>query len=321
MTIDNVSSGELTVECGVPQGSVLGPKLFLLYINDITEVSDLLKFILFADDTTILCSHSDINSLILTLNHELQKLYDWFAANKLSLNISKTNYMIFNGAPGYDTTPPLTINGSAIERVKVSKFLGLHVDDKLSWKSHINTVQSKLSRTLPAMYHARPFVNDSTLRTIYNALFLPHLSYCSEIWGNTYISSLSKIITTQKKAIRLVCRTGKYTPSTPLFKKLNLLKFTDLVEFKTSLVMHKAFNLNLPPNNQKYFQLRETMYATKHRNKFTQKPHRTNGKSFSLSIKGVKIWNSLDCTLTSIFSHPIFKRTLKKKILDSYQVD
>jgi len=316
--IDNTKSEELNVECGVPQGSVLGPKLFLLYINDIIKVSDLLKFILFADDTTILCSDSDIASLTTKVNRELDKLFNWFAANKLSLNIAKTNYMIFNGGTESNITHPITINNTAIEKVKVSKFLGVLVDDKVSWKPHILSVQSKLSKTLAAMYHARPMANDNTMRTIYNALFLPHLSYCAEIWGNTYSSNLSKIKTTQKKAIRLICRSGKFSHTTPLFKQLNLLKFTDVVEFKTSLVMHKAFHSNLPPNNQKFFQKRVSKYPTKHKNKLDVKKHRTTGKSFTMSITGVKVWNSLDITLTDIISHARFKTSLKKRILATY---
>jgi hypothetical protein len=317
--IDNISSEKLFVECGVPQGSVLGPKLFLLYINDITKVSDLLRFILFADDTTILYSDSDLANLVLTVNQELSKLCAWFASNKLSLNIAKTNYMIFHRGAMPTVNQPITINDTPIERVEVSKFLGILVDDKVSWKPHIQNVQSKLSRTLAGMYHARPFVSDSTMTTIYNALFLPHLSYCAEIWGNTYNSSLSKIIITQKKAVRLICRSDKFTRSNPLFGKLNLLKFRDLVEFKTLLVMHKAFYETLPLNNQRYFNKRVSVYSSKRRNKFAIRKHRTNSKSFSMSITGVKLWNSLDDAITDISCFAHFKSCLRKRIVAFYK--
>lgn len=202
--IDGTKSDQSIIKCGVPQGSVLGPKLFLIYINDIGNVSDFLKFILFADDTTILCSHENIFRLIEILNIELEKLYHWFSANKLTLNIKKTNYILFNLNNRDSTTFNLKINGLEILQVSATKFLGITVDEKLTWKNHINNVLKKLSRASNIIFHTRKLINERTARTIYCSIYLPHLTYCAEIWGNTYMSNLTKIITSQKKAIRTI---------------------------------------------------------------------------------------------------------------------
>ena len=123
---DNCNSDLKNIVCGVPQGSILGPLLFILYVNDITYTSNVLDFILFADDTTILYSHKDINSKINLINEELNEVSNWFKANKLSVNASKTNYMIL-GTPHMTSTKiredfDVTLNNTALERVKFTKF-------------------------------------------------------------------------------------------------------------------------------------------------------------------------------------------------------
>ena len=151
----------------------------------------------------VLCSHSNTSDLMSILNNELNNLCEWFSANKLSLNVSKTNYILFSNIHKRNEE---TINNETIENVQVSKFLGLYVDDRLNWKQHIDYVQTKLSKTTAIMNKMRNLLHENALRTLYSSLFLPHLNYCSAIWGNTYKSNLRKITVLQKKAIRITCK-------------------------------------------------------------------------------------------------------------------
>ena len=143
------------VVCGVPQGSILGPLLFILYVNDITYTSDVLDFILFADDTTITYSHKDINDKIDLVNKELKEVSNWFKANKLSINESKTNYMLL-GTPHMVSSKRkedlnLILNDTKLQRVPKTKFLGVLIDECLTWKSHIVCVAKTISRNIDVM--------------------------------------------------------------------------------------------------------------------------------------------------------------------------
>ena len=128
-----------------------------MYINDICNVSEIVKLILFADDTNVFYSDHDINNLCTTLSNELDKLHAWFTVNKLSLNISKTNYILFGRRRCIADNVSITMGKSPISRVKVTKFLGVNIDENSTWKGHISVVKSKLSKTIGIMYRASPF--------------------------------------------------------------------------------------------------------------------------------------------------------------------
>ena len=144
--LEDCESDSLEVLCGVPQGSILGPKLFILYINDMANVSKILKFILFADDTNIFCSGNDAQQISKLVTKELSKLKDWFAVNKLSLNVNKTNYMLFSNSKGTSDVE-IKIDRATVNRVHSTKFLGVIIDEKLTWKGHIDLVKSKVAKS------------------------------------------------------------------------------------------------------------------------------------------------------------------------------
>ena len=172
----SVNSDTLVVSCGVPQGSVLGPLLFLIYVNGISQTSSLLSFLLFADDTNLFFSHKDIKILGKTVNQELCKVANWLACNKFSLNVKKTHFMIFKAKnKKMNLELNIKIGNEIIERVHNTNFLDLIIDDDLSWKHHIIKVTSKISKLCGIMVRARHNLPIRTLRTVYNALVYPYL--------------------------------------------------------------------------------------------------------------------------------------------------
>ena len=145
VNINGTKSVYMNVLCGVPQGSILGPIIFILYINDMCNVSTLLKPILFADDTNLFYSGKDIKELCSVVSIELDTSCKWFQVNKLSLNISKLNFMVFTNK-SCDDTYSVCMNGLNLSRVFVTKFLGVHMDSKLDWNDHINIVRNKIAK-------------------------------------------------------------------------------------------------------------------------------------------------------------------------------
>ena len=196
---NKTESEDKPISCGIPQGSILGPILFILYINDLPNVSQKLKFILFADDTNVFYSGSSPRDINETMKSELGKMSTWFKVNKLSLNVTKTNYMIFKNKQNIDSFN-IKIDGMEVARIKSAKFLGVLVDENLCWTDHINDVSRKIAKSNGIhIYKVKYLLNSEYLYTLYCSLVLPYLNYACEIWGNNYESRLNGIIILQKK--------------------------------------------------------------------------------------------------------------------------
>ena len=152
-----------SITYGVPQGSILGPLLFLIYVNDLPNATNILDPIMFADDTNLFYSHHDIKTLFSTVNEELEKLGDWFTANRLSLNIKKTKYTFFHKNSVKDNIPlklpDLHISNKSIERKSSIKFLGVMLDEHIAWNDHIHAVEKRFAKNIGLLYRAREFLD------------------------------------------------------------------------------------------------------------------------------------------------------------------
>ena len=317
VVIDDHSSDMLDMTCGIPQGSVLGPILFIIYINDICNVSDVVKCVLFADDTNIFCSEKNDTDLQLTLNRELGKLFVWFSVNKLSLNLSKTNYILFCNRSA-DTDLNICINTINVTRVQSSKFLGIIIDENLNWKPHIQLVKSKLSKTLSIIYKASKLINCEGMFTLYCSLFLPYLTYCCEIWGNTYTTNVNCLYVIQKKLVRIIHHEGRLAHTNCLFQQMHSLKFHDLVKYRTAIIMFKLYYGKLPTLLQSRFMRSENIHNTRSKNTFILRYSRTNLKAMSISVCGIKLWNALPVNIKETKSLYTFKIKVKAYLLSYY---
>ena len=228
--INNIRSAFTNILTGVPQGSILGPLLFIIYMNDIPFASTTFKTIIYADDTTLLANLSDFyfkNNTkvnIKMLNNELDKIRLWLRANKLTLNTQKSKFMLFYQPKKRLEIPKIEINNEKIECVEQFDFLGLILHKHLIWKSHVTKVANKISKTIGIVNKLKYQLPQTTLLTIYNSLILPHLNYCLLAWGH----DSKRIHKLQKKAIRIIDKSHFFSHTDPIFKKLNVLKIYDL---------------------------------------------------------------------------------------------
>ena len=253
VTVNGVQSEENSITCGVPQGSVLGPLLCLIYVNDFHSCSDLFDFHMFADDANLFYESNNIASLVTTVNNELGKAYTWLCANKLLFNIDKSNFVIFH--PPQRNIPNqnlyVTINGICLKREFHATYLGVQIDSHLNWKKHIEHTCKEI-RSIDIICKIRHFISKNILVNLYYHLIYPFLMYGLTSWENTYESNLKPIYISQKKVLRLMSFSAFDHPSSPLFKCLKILKFSDIVTFQNAALMYK-FHDNMLPHAFKTF--------------------------------------------------------------------
>ena len=193
-------SATMPITHGVPQGSILGPLLFILYINNLANVPENLFSILFADDTTVLIEGTNINTMIATLNCDLAKLTEWLNANKLSINVSKSHYMVFHRSRRRINKGNILLDTTILSQVTFTKFLGVILDDKLKWTHHISYIKNKISKSRGIILKARKVQKKKVLLQLYHSFVTPFLIYCLEICGNASDIHLQPLITTQNKS-------------------------------------------------------------------------------------------------------------------------
>ena len=178
VNFDNTNSSYRNINRSIPQGSILGPVLFNIYINDIVRASENVKVILFADDCCIFGSHKNLDFLKQNINSDLVRIHNWIVYNKLSINYSKSQYMLFSRKliPPLDNFP-ITINNSNISKVTNTNFLGFLINDKLNWKSHINFLISKVNKYRAIIFLVRNNLTKNSLKLIYHSLVYSNILY------------------------------------------------------------------------------------------------------------------------------------------------
>ena len=325
-TVNGAKSITAKISHGVPQGSVLGPLLFDIFINDLHNAVKFSQVIHFADDTNLLISDNSLKRINSHINHDLKLLNEWLKANKLSLNLAKTELVIFKSKLKTITKHlNFRISGQKITPSKTVKYLGITLQDNLGWDIHINQLTMKLNRAIGLLSVIRHHVNKKLLRTIYHAIFNSHLNYGCQIWGQN-ISTVHKLEKLQAKALRIINFKTKEYPANILFQKEKILKLSDYIKFQNVKFVRDCLCKNTPKIFHNFFQESAEIheYPTRAAYKRCLKiptikttHYGRNSVIFQSSLQWNQIQQTHNVDITKE-KFSTFKTTLYKNILDSY---
>ena len=319
--LNDVNSDLKPIKYGVPQGSILGPLLFLIFINDISKCSNLFKCILYADDSTLssCISVNDLDESTKLLNNELNNVYKWLCANKITINKKKTQYMIFSYNKNIMTTD-IKIGKNIILETDYTKFLGLFLDNHLTFKYHINEISKKLSKSVGLLYKLNKFLPQKALKIIYSSLINPYITYGIEAWHGTYKNYTNKIFVLQKKAIRAVNSLEYNEHTNDYFKFNRILKLEDQYKLQLSNYTFKILNTSIDNeiSLQLKSQIRDHSHDTRNRDMFSVAHVNKSRSKNSLFYNGVKVWNSIPNPIKNANSLYKFKKLSKEFYLHKY---
>ena len=318
---DGHASSKMNISCGVPQGSILGPLLFLIFINDLHNASQKLFFILFADDSNMLLHGPNVDDLCRQMNEELITVVNWFKCNKLCLNVKKTNFMIFcaKNKKYVKSELRIMVDNVIVEQAYETKFLGVYIDSKLNWTSHINHVANKVSKSIGIITRARKVLNRKTLTGLYYTFIYPYLNYCCTVWGIASKTHLEKLFILQKRIIRIISGKPRLFPTQGLFKSLNILSIFDLNSFKLSMFCYKIKTASLPIVFHDFvtsiIDIHDHYTRSSHLF-FIQTPRTVYGQN-SVRYRAPLFWNSLRTDLINEENETAFKRKLISNLLSA----
>ena len=272
---------------------------------------------MFADDTNVSTSAESVENLETQLNFELDNIYRWLVANRLTLNVSKTEYMIIGSRHNLGKIkkdPTIKIGSETVNRVHTSKSLGVIIDDKLKWENQIDSISKKVSRGIGAIKLIKPYLPKKCLTQVYNALVQPYFDYCSLVWQNCKLELQSKLQKLQNRAARIITGDNWEICSKDVLKKLNWLPLNQLRLTDTLLFMRKILKDEVPVSISDQFQLSVNNQYNLRSNCTMLKlaKPRTNTLKRSFSYHAAKTWNKLPTDLKNLnISDKLFKHNLQ----------
>ena len=320
--IGNIQSEELTMQSGVPQGSILGPLLFLLYINDTALSCKNLNIDLYADDSTMFKSCFDLSEIQSHLQTNLDNIARWCTYNNMSLHPKKTKCMIIGSKHMLQRSDQLSlkVNGTNLDNVNVQKVLGVFVDNNLNWHAHIDYLCKQINNKISLLKHILYYLSDEMKVLFYNSYIIPVFDYCCTVWGKNNNRYVNKVHMLQKRTAKIILNKPMRSPSVGLYKELNWLSFSDRCKYHSAVLVYKTLN-NMAPSylseilkfsqNEKY-SLRS---ANRHDLVLKIKP-RTNLIQNTFAYYSMKIWNNIPIFIRNSNSITSFKCSYKTYLLN-----
>lgn len=313
--IDQYESKIAKVIYGVPQGSVLGPLLFLIYINDISNIGLSGYTSLYADDTCLFYFGHTIQNIINEAQKDLNILHSWLSQNLLTINTAKTSYIIFSAKnkkiPDFT---PLTINNETINKTNNEKYLGLILDNRLTFKAHIDYLRNKIIPLTGALRNISKYVPYKLRHTIYNALVKPHLEYLIQIWGQAAKTHLQKIQITQNKLIKVLFNFNYLTSSKIIYSKTKLLNIQQLYSYNICILIRKILTQKI--HTQINLKKKQHKYYTRNKDNFELPKTRTLYGKKTIEFEGAQLYNKLPNCIKNCLTFNSFKQKLKMHMIE-----
>ena len=328
-SVDGNDSTTQEITHGVPQGSVLGPLLFIIFINDLNISVKSSKVHHFADDTNLLLIGKSLKKINSLINHDLALLVQWLRANKISLNTSKTEIVIFRPKHKLITKNlNFRVSGEKIKPSSTVKYLGVILQEHLEWQKHINTLAVKLNRAAGLLSKIQHYVPKFLLRTIYYSVFNSHLIYTCQIWGQKE-SAIKKLSEIQDKAIRIINFKDKHYPANELYLDNKILKISDYIKLSNCLFIKDILSNNELPIFKDFFKktTQSHSHLTRHaaRNSVNlPQPQTDQYGKYSILYQTAATWNKLQDKLEIDMleeSKEKVKAALLKFYLNNYVLD
>ena len=323
VSINGYESGLAAINCGVPQGSVLGPLLFLLYINDLNQAIKFCKVHHFADDTNLLCLSNSIKKLSKLVNADLKHLLNWLNGNKISLNVKKTEMITFKSKQKkLEGDLKIKLCGKRLYPTESVKYLGVKIDANLTWQHHVNDLSTKLNRANALLFKMRKYVSLKILRSIYFAIFDSYLCYCCLVWAQNF-STIQRILILQKKAVRIINFQPRNSHTSPLFKQNSILKFQDKICLENILFVNKSLNNLLPSIFNTWFSFSSDQHnyetSSSTQGNLMKLFYKTNryGK-YSITISAIGSWNKIQKQLKNILLKDLSSNKIKTVVTNFY---
>ena len=311
VSVNNTNSDTRNITHGVPQGSNLGPLLFLIFINDFPQANPFFKYNLFADDSTLTCKFHKSNEMYIKskIETELQSVFSWLQMNKLKINFDKSKFMMFSYGKKYSLTT-LTLGNNSISRTESIKFLGITIDQNLNFRPHTSSLSTKISKINGLLFRLNNILPCDSLQLLYSALLVPHIVYGIEIWHGALQTNRDRIFKLQKKAIRAINSLPYNHHTHDYFKSMGVLKSEDLYKLKLSTCMFKNRIVGTQSDVHNH--------NTRRRNDLILPRYNRSRSQTSWMYQGIRLWNSLPNETKLIERGGPFKNSMKRMLLDSY---
>ena len=306
---DNFDSDSIANTLGVPQGSVLGPILFIIYINDLKRVLRFCDINLFADDTVLFIAAKNPDEAVAHLNEDLHYLANWLKFKQLKLNVSKTKYLIISSA-NFRSPVNIEIDGETIERVNELKYLGVIIDDKLTFKSHIDNVIKKMAKKYGILCRLKNELTVGSKIQLYKSIISPHIDFCPSILFLANSTQMLRLQRLQNRVMRLILKCNRYTSSSFMLDALQWLSVKQRVCFLTMVFLYKILNGMLPRYLCDRIERGSSLHRYNTRNaEDARTPHFLLSRSQnSLLYKGINFFNSMPRHIQRAATTAEFKR-------------